>query len=78
MCQRKSGSDDCEHEFAGCRVRNSKPTQQDMRQITARRTGTRASTFTSVNKANTRGDSDIYTDEISKPIFKKSRRKINI
>ena len=43
MYQRKSGTDDCEHEFAGSRLQNPKPTQGDIRKVTARRAGTRSS-----------------------------------
>ena len=54
MYQRKSGTDDCEHEFAGSRLRNPKPTQGDMRNITARRTA-----YKNLNKSNTNGDKSI-------------------
>ena len=43
MCQRKSDTDDCEHEFASSRLKNPKPTQGDMRKIFARWAGTRSS-----------------------------------
>ena len=54
MCQKKSGTDDCEHEFASSRLRNPKPTQGDMRNITARRTA-----YKNLNKSNTNGDKSI-------------------
>ena len=74
MCQRKSGTDDCEHEFAGSRLRNPKPTQGDMRKVTARRAGTRSSSaFTNLNKSNTSGDKSIYVDELIRPIRKKRK-----
>ena len=76
MCQRKSGTDDCEHEFAGSRLRNPKPTQGDMRKVTARRAGTRSSsTFANLNKSNTSGDKSIYVDELIRPIRKKRKFK---
>ena len=76
MCQRKSGTDDCEHEFAGSRLRNPKPTQGDMRKVTARRAGTRSSSaFTNLNKSNTSGDKSIYVDELIRPIRKKRKFK---
>ena len=76
MCQRKSGTDDCEHEFAGSRLRNLKPTQCDMRKITARRAGTRSSSaYTTLNKSNASRDTSIYVDELIKPIPKKRNLK---
>ena len=76
MVQRRAGTDDCEHEFAGSRLRNPKPTQGDMRKVTARRAGTRCSSvFTNLNKSNTSGDKSIYVDELIKPIRKKRKFK---
>ena len=76
LCQRRSGTDDCEHEFAGTKLRNPKPTQNDMRKHTARRTGTRTSgMFTKLNKANTSGDQALYTDNLITSIMKKQRLK---
>ena len=69
LCQRRSGIDDCEHEFAGTKLRNPKPTQNHMRKHTTRRTGTRKSgMFTKLNKANTSRDQVLYTDDLIKPI----------
>ena len=77
LCQRRSGTDDCEHEFAGTKLRNPKPTQNDMRKHTARRTGTRTSgMFTKLNKANTSGDQALYTDNLITPIMKKTTTEI--
>ena len=76
MCQRKSGTDDCEHEFAGSRLRTPKPTQGDMKKVTARRAGTRScSAFTNLNKSNTSGNKSIYVDELIRPIRKKCKFK---
>ena len=76
MYQRKSGTDNCEHEFSGSRLRNPKPTQGDMRKITARRTGMRSSSaYTNLNKSNASGDKSIYVDELIKPIPKKHNLK---
>ena len=51
----------------GTKLRNPKPTQNDMRKHTARRTGTRTSgMFTKLNKANTSGDQALYTDDNEK------------
>ena len=75
MKQRSAGTDDCEHEFAGIKSKNNKPTQQDCRNYTARMTGARTSTFTTINKSNTSGDKVIFTEEITAPIKKK--RKLN-
>ena len=41
ICRSKSGTDDCEPEFSGARLRNPKLIQGDMRTINARRTGTK-------------------------------------
>ena len=78
LCQRRSGTDDCEYEFTGTKLRNPKPTpklrnpkptQNDMRKHTARRTGTRTSgMFTKLNKANTSRDQALYTDDLIKAI----------
>ena len=73
MVQRRGGSDDCEHEFAGIKVRNQKPTQGDARAHVAKRTGTRSSCFTSINRSNTRGDSSMYTEELIEPRRKKTK-----
>ena len=44
-----------------------------MRKHTARRTGTWTSgIFTKLNKANTSGDQALYTDDLIKPIMKKT------
>ena len=76
LVQRKNGSDDVEHEFAGIRVRNPKPTIQDCVLVTGRRSGCRQSVFTRINKTNTSGtDKIIYTDELLEPMEKK--RKLN-
>ena len=76
MYQRKSGTDDCEHEFAGSRLRNSKPTQGDMRKVNARRADTRSSSaFANLNKSNTSGDKAIYVDELIISIRKKRKFK---
>ena len=76
MCQSKLGTDNCEHEFAGSRLRNPKPTQGDMRKVTARRAGTKSSSsFTNLNKSNTSGDKSIYVDELIRPIRKKRKIK---
>ena len=74
MVQRRAGTDDCEHEFAGIKVRNQKPTLQDAREITARRTGSRTSCFTTVNKSNTSGDKTIYIHELTETIKKKAKK----
>ena len=71
MKQRSAGTDDCEHEFAHIKSKNYKPTQQDCRNYTARMTGARTSTFTTINNSNTSGDKMIYTEEITAPITKK-------
>ena len=69
FCQRISGTDDCEHEFAGSKLRNIKPTQGNIRNHTTRRAGTRTSgMFTKLYKANTSGDQAIYTYDLVKPI----------
>ena len=61
MVQSRSGSDVVEHKFVGICQRNSKPTGKDVRQVCSRRSATRGSTFTAINKANTRGgDNDIF------------------
>ena len=76
ICQRKSGTDNCEHNFAASRLRNPKPTQGDMRKVTARRAGTRSSSaFTNLNKSNTSGEKSIYVDELIRPIRKKRKFK---
>ena len=71
LVQRRSGSDDVEHEFAGIRVRNPKPTALDVREISARRTGSRASTFNALCKANTSSDKDIFVDEVAAKLYRK-------
>ena len=76
MVQSRSGSDVVEHEFAGIRQRNSKPTGLDVRQCVARRSATRSSTFTAINKANTKGlSSDLYCSEITAPMHRKQKTK---
>ena len=71
MCQRKSGTDDCEHEFAGSRLQNPKPTQGAMKKITVRRVGTRSSSaYINLIKSKTSGDKLIYVDELINPIPK--------
>ena len=75
MVQSRSGSDVVEHEFAGIRQRNSKPTGLDVRQIVARRSATRSSTFTAINKANTRGgNNDLFCNEITAPMHRKQKK----
>ena len=71
MVQRRGGSDDCEHEFGGIRERNAKPSALDVQQGVARRTGTKTSTFNALSKANTSGDKNIYTNEITATITRK-------
>ena len=71
MVQRRGGSDDCEHEFGGIRERNAKPAALDMQQGLSRRTGTRTSTFNALSKANTSGDTGIYTSEITGTLTRK-------
>ena len=71
MVQRRGGSDDCEHEFGGIRERNAKPSALDVQQGVARRTGTKSSTFNALSKANTSGDKNIYTSEITATITRK-------
>ena len=79
MNQHADGTDDCEHEFAHMKGKNNKPTQKDCREMTSRATGVRSAVFTTVNKSNTRGDKDIYCDEItSKLKRKKSTREIHV
>ena len=71
MVQWRGGSDDCEHEFGGIRERKAKPTALDVQQGVARRTGTKTSTFNTLSKANTSGDKDIYTNEITTELKRK-------
>ena len=71
ICQRKSGTEDYEYEYVGARLRNPKPTQGDMRKITARRIGTRTSgAYTNLNSSNTSEYKAIYVNELIKPIPK--------
>ena len=65
------GSDDCEHEFGGIREKDDKPSALDVQQGVARRTGTKTSTFNALSKANTAGDKDIYTNEITATLKRK-------
>ena len=70
--QRRSGTDDCEHEFVCSKLRNPKPTQNDMRKHTIRRTETGTpGMFTKLNKSNTSYDQAIYADDLVKPIKKR-------
>ena len=71
MVQRRGGSDDCEHEFGGIREKNDKPSALDVREGVARRTGTKTSTFNALSKANTSGDKEIYTNEITSTLRRK-------
>ena len=71
MVQRRGGSDDCEHEFGGIRERNDKPSALDVQQSVARRTGTKTSTFNTLSKANTCGDKDIFSNEITARLKRK-------
>ena len=71
MVQRRGGSDDCEHEFGGIRQKNDKPSALDVQKGVARRTGTKTSTFNALSKANTAGDKDIYTSEITATLKRK-------
>ena len=71
MVQRRGGSGGCEHEFGGIREKNDKPTALDVQQGVARRTGTKTSTFNALSKANTSGDKDIYTNEITATLYRK-------
>ena len=73
MVQRRGGSDDCEHEFGGIRERNSKPTALDVQQGVARRTGTKTCTFNAISKANTSGDTNIFSNEITAKLNGKSK-----
>jgi len=66
MVQRRGGSDDCEHKFGGIREKNDKPTDLDVQQGVARRTGTKTSVFNALSKTNTSSDKDIFTNEITK------------
>ena len=76
MIQRNGRTDDCENEFAGTRQRNNKPSSFDCNQITSRRTGIRAHSFTKKAKNNTSGDTDLWTDElIGKMEEKTTKRK---
>ena len=77
MVQRREGTDDCEHDFAGIRSRNSRPSALDARQYTAKRSGHRNAHWNVRGAKNNSGGSNvIYTDEILAPLTKKSKRKV--
>ena len=58
-------------DIAGSKLRNPKPTQNNMRKHNARRSGTKTSgIFAKLNKVNTSGDQTIYTDDLIKSILK--------
>ena len=73
MVQRRGGSDDCEHEFGGIRERNSKPTALDVQQGVSRRMGTKTSTFNAISKANTSGDTNIFSNEMIAKLNRKTK-----
>ena len=75
MIQRNGGTDDCENEFAGTKQRNNKPSSLDCNQITSRRTGVRAHSFTKKAKNNTSGDTELWTDELIGKMEKKSTKR---
>ena len=55
----------------GIRERNAKPAALDVQQSVARRTGTKTSIFNALSKANTSGDKDIFTNEITAKLYRK-------
>ena len=71
MKKRTGGPDDCEHEFAGIKQKNNKPTHQDCKNISSCRTGVRTCAFTTINKSNTSGDTSIFTEELTAHLEKK-------
>ena len=72
MVQRREGTDDCEHEFAGIKGRNTRPSALDARQYTAKRSGHRsAHWFKWRAKNNSTGINKIHRDVIMTKLEKK-------
>ena len=73
MVQRREGTDDCEHEFAGIKGRNTRPSALDARQYTAKRSGHRsAHWFKRRAKNNSAGINKIHRDVIMTKLEKKT------
>ena len=61
---KNGGTGDCEIEFIGTRKRNNKQSSIDCNQITSKRTGVRAYSFTKKVENNTSEDAELWTGEL--------------